>query len=206
MQLKKPNFVTWSIEQSAPLTLPGGGGETSMKIVVKDKYSMVSLITMIAPSAGWFVGVDSYDLCGSDGRWKDTAIMDLLPWNTGTDSGTSFQSSDIPTIPSDVIKRITSRSNTQMGAGADKTFARVSLPRSSTISTMAATAARVVTAATASPSSASDSVISITTTTQTFQTTTPTNGAIFVQHDCPNASLFVFIVALIRAFFKEFAY
>ena len=167
---------------------------------------MVSLITMIAPSPGWFVGVDSYDLCGSDGRWKDTVIMDLLPWNAGTNSGTSFQSSDIPTIPSDVIKRITSSSNTQMGAGADKTLARVSLPRSSTISTMAATAARVVTAATASPSSASDSVISITTTTQTFQTTTPTNGAIFVQHDCPNASLFVFIVALIRAFFKEFAY
>ena len=35
------------------------GGETSMKIVVKDKYSMVSLITMIALSPDWFVGVDS---------------------------------------------------------------------------------------------------------------------------------------------------
>ena len=102
--------------------------------------------------------------------------MDLLPWDAGTDSGTSFQSSDIPTIPSDVIKRITSNSNAQMGADADKAFARVSLARSSTISTMAATAATVVTAATASPSSTS--VISITTTTQTFQTTTPTNGAI----------------------------
>ena len=202
MQLKKPNFVYMVYRTVGAVNAPGR--ETSMKIVVKDKYSMVSLITMIAPSPGWFVGLDSYDLCGSDGRWKDTVIMDLLPWDAGTDSGTSFQSSDIPTIPSDVIKRITSNSNTQMGPDADKAFARVSLARSSTISTMAATAATVVTAATASPSSAS--VISITTTTQTFQTTTPTNGAISVQHDCRNASLFVFIVALIRAFFKEFAY
>ena len=193
MQLKKPNFVYMVYRTVGAVNAPGG--ETSMKIVVKDKYSMVSLITMIAPSPDWFVGVDSYDLCGSNGRWKDSVIMDLLPWDAGTDSGTSFQSSDIPTIPSDVIKRITSNSNTQMGPDADKAFARVSLARSSTISTMAATA---------SPSLAS--VISIATTTQTFQTTTPTNGAISVQHDCRNASLFVFIVALIRAFFKEFAY
>lgn len=194
MHLKMPNFVYMVYRTVGAVNTPG---ETSMKIMVKDKYSTVSLITMIAPSPDWFVGVDSLDLCSYDGRWRGTVIMDLLPWDAGTDNETNFQSSDMPTFPYDVIKRITPSSNTQMEADADKAFARVTLARSATISTTAATAA---------PSSAS--VISITTTTRTFQTTTPKNGATSVQNDCRNAtaSLFVLSSALIRAFLKEFAY
>ena len=48
VQLKKPNFVYMVYRTVGAVNAPGG--ETSMKIVVKDKYSMVSLITMIAPS------------------------------------------------------------------------------------------------------------------------------------------------------------
>lgn len=57
MQLKKPNFVYMVYRTVGAVNVRGG--ETSMKTVVKDKYSMVSLITMIALSPDWFVGVDS---------------------------------------------------------------------------------------------------------------------------------------------------
>ena len=125
MTMKKDGFVS-NVYKTAKVDTPGSS--TSMKIMVKNMYSMVSLITMIAPSPDWFVGVDSYDLCGTNG-WKETMTMDLLPWDAGTDSGENFGSRDMPTTPVDVIRRITSSSMTQMDADADKAFATVTFTR-----------------------------------------------------------------------------
>ena len=117
----KPYFVHKAYKADAEVNSPG---TSTMMITVKDKYSLVSLITMIAPSPDWFVGLDSYDLCGSSG-WKDDVMMDLLPWDAGTDSGTNFNSANSMTMPYDVIMRITPSSNTQMMADAAKPFAKV---------------------------------------------------------------------------------
>ena len=106
------------------------------KFMVKDEYSILSLITMIAPSPDWFVGVDSFDLCGNAGRWKDNVMINLLPWDAGTDSGTSFTSANIPTIPYDVIKRITGYSNTVIKSDASKPFAKLTLEKSNSLVTV----------------------------------------------------------------------
>ena len=55
----------------------------TMIITAKDKYSLVSVIAMIAPSPDWFVGVDSVELCGNDGKWMDTvpAITRVGCWD-----------------------------------------------------------------------------------------------------------------------------
>ena len=119
----KPNFVYKAYKGEGN---PKAVGEVSMNITVKDMYSMVSLISMIAPSPDWFVGVDSYDLCGSDGKWKQKpSPMDLLPWDAGTEDGRNFTLTNDATMPQDFITIITKDSETVIKDDASKAFAQV---------------------------------------------------------------------------------
>ena len=125
MMMKKPGFVS-NVYKTGGVSTPGG--YTSTKIMVQNMYSMVSLITMIAPSPDWFVGVDSYDLCGMNG-WKENVTMDLLPWDAGTENGLTYKLDNMPTNPVDVIMRITTDSNSDIGKHANVTFATVTFTR-----------------------------------------------------------------------------
>ena len=96
----------------------------TMVITAKDMYSKVSVIAMIAPSPDWFVGVDSVELCGNDGKWKESVSAISLPaWDAGTDSGTMFVTADVETTPKDVVKLITA-DNTELTTIND--FAKIS--------------------------------------------------------------------------------
>ena len=125
MMMKKPGFVS-SVYKTEMVSTPGGYKST--KIMVQNMYSMVSLITMIAPSPDWFVGVDSYDLCGMNG-WKEKVTMYLLPWDAGTEDGLTYKLDNMPTNPVDVIMRITTDSNSDIGKHANVTFATVTFTR-----------------------------------------------------------------------------
>ena len=135
----KPGFVS-NVYKTGAVSTPGG--YTSTKIMVQNMYSMVSLITMIAPSPDWFVGVDSYDLCGMNG-WKENVTIDLLPWDAGTENGQTYSLNNMATMPVDVIMRITSNSSSQIGAHANIPFATVTFKRGELIRTM--TTARTTT-------------------------------------------------------------
>ena len=139
MMMKKPGFVS-NVYKTRGVSTPGG--YTTTKIIVQNMYSMVSLITMIAPSPDWFVGVDSYDLCGING-WKETMTMNLLPWDAGTEDGQTYRLNNRATDPVDVIMRITSNSSSQIGAHANIPFATVTFTRGEMITTM--TTARTTT-------------------------------------------------------------
>ena len=131
MMMKKPGFVS-NVYKTGMVSTPGG--QTSTKIMVQNMYSMVSLITMIAPSPDWFVGVDSYDLCGTNG-WKENVTMDLLPWDAGTENGQTYSLNNMATDPVDVIMRITPNSNSDIGAHANVAFATVTFTRGEMIPT-----------------------------------------------------------------------
>ena len=131
MMMKKTGFVS-NVYKTEMVSTPGGSKST--KIMVQNMYSMVSLITMIAPSPDWFVGVDSYDLCGMNG-WKETVTMDLLPWDAGTENGQTYSLDNTETNPVDVIMRITTDSNSDIGKHANVTFATVTFTRGEMIPT-----------------------------------------------------------------------
>ena len=63
---------------------------------------------MIAPSPDWFVGVHDLDLCDSSGQWRSEVVVDLLPYDAGTDSGPSYTSSDADTSPKQAITALVS--------------------------------------------------------------------------------------------------
>jgi spondin-1 len=61
---------------------------------------------MIYPSPDWFVGVSGLELCLGNGSWIEQKILNLYPYDAGTDSGPTYISPDQPTIPKEPIRRI----------------------------------------------------------------------------------------------------
>ena len=77
-------------------------GSTQATFFIDDAYPLVTLVTMVAPSPDWFVGISGVSL-RSGGAWIDDLVLDLDPYDAGTDSGTDFNSSNQDTDPPDPI-------------------------------------------------------------------------------------------------------
>lgn len=74
---------------------PGTAGAT---FGVSQQFSRVSLVTMVAPSPDWFVGVNGLDLW-VDGHWVDRVTVPLYAFDAGTDSGVDYTSANQVTVP-----------------------------------------------------------------------------------------------------------
>ena len=95
------------------LILPGGprlGPEamkTGIDVEVTANFSTVSIITMLAPSPDWLIGIDSVDLCNS-GKWRESLNITMLPpYDAGTEDGTTFSTDNNATDPPVNIFEIT---------------------------------------------------------------------------------------------------
>ena len=62
----------------------------------------VTLISMVAPSPDWFVGVSDLSLRDESG-WIESLAVDLAPWDAGTEDGNTFTLSNPPTNPQSII-------------------------------------------------------------------------------------------------------
>jgi hypothetical protein len=80
-------------------------GSVSIQFKTSEDYPFVSLVTMIAPSPDWFVGVDSLNLY-ENGSFVDEKIVTLYAYDAGTDSGYTYTSHDKPTVPKEPIFKI----------------------------------------------------------------------------------------------------
>ncbi len=106
------NEVTASIDTGEAFSVISGGGISSspgsvtLTFQVSDTHSLVTLVSMIAPSPDWFVGVSNLDLRNTDGIWQGEVVVDLDPYDAGTDSGTTFTSGNADTQPPDLITNL----------------------------------------------------------------------------------------------------
>ena len=78
------------------------GGETAAQILnptLSTAHPRVTLVTMVAPSPDWFVGVSGLPLLNSSGRWLRSHEVNLYPWDAGTEEGTGFSLSNPDTNP-----------------------------------------------------------------------------------------------------------
>ena len=78
-------------------------GSLSFEFDVTLAFPRVSLVTMIAPSPDWFLGVYDFPLVGADGQWLETVEKELIPWDAGTDSGRTYASNNEDTVPQEQI-------------------------------------------------------------------------------------------------------
>jgi len=91
--------------------ISGGGiglspGKVEIVLPVNINFSFVTIVSMIAPSPDWFVGVSGLNLL-QNGVWIEDLTVDLFVYDAGTDDGASYNSPDADTNPKELISKIT---------------------------------------------------------------------------------------------------
>jgi hypothetical protein len=84
----------------------GSPGSVVTAFQVTDRFPLVTVVSMVAPSPDWFVGVDGLDL-RQNGFWVKQLTVPLLAWDAGSDSGANFTSPNFNTQPKEPIALIT---------------------------------------------------------------------------------------------------
>ena len=74
--------------------------------MVTTDHPRVTLLSMVAPSPDWFVGVSGLSLLDAQGDWLASHSVDLFPYDAGTEEGTEFSLSNAATSPQGTIASI----------------------------------------------------------------------------------------------------
>jgi hypothetical protein len=87
----------------------GGLGSTpgieQVEFDITTGFPYVTVVSMIAPSPDWFVGVAGLPLI-ANGEWRDEVVVELFAWDAGTDDGASYESADAgPAQPISLLQR-----------------------------------------------------------------------------------------------------
>ena len=77
-------------------------GSTTLTFQVSSTRPTLTMVSMVAPSPDWFVGVHGLELMTPMG-WADELVIPLFAYDAGTDSGTNFNSIDANTVPQEPI-------------------------------------------------------------------------------------------------------
>ena len=82
-------------------------GRRVRDVRVTTAHPRVTLAAGIAPSHDWFVGVSGLPLLDASGRWLRSHVVDLYPWDAGTEDGEDFSAEPgFDTVPRGVITSI----------------------------------------------------------------------------------------------------
>lgn len=90
--------------------LSGGGigsspGSVELSFQAQRSHPFVSLVSMIAPSPDWFIGISALNLM-RDGQWLEEITVPLFAYDAGTDSGIHYTSANMGTSPQTTITRL----------------------------------------------------------------------------------------------------
>ena len=109
-------------------SLPSGGTPTAtVDFTVTTAHPLVRLLTMVAPSPDWFVGVSGLSLLDAQGDWPASHTVDLFPYDAGTEEGTEFSLSNTATSPQGTITSIKGTGKFSNEPIASLTFTRQSV-------------------------------------------------------------------------------
>lgn len=103
-----------------------GPGTDQVEVVATRATGLVSLVSMLAPSPDWFVGLGDVALLDADG-WVDRLDLPLVAYDAGTDSGKDFASPNADTQPAQPISG--PRDAAFGNATAEGSFGRVVIER-----------------------------------------------------------------------------
>ena len=84
----------------------GSVGTRTFNIKVTSAYPLVTLLSMIGPSPDWFVGISGLSLLDGAGEWREQLVVNLYPYDAGTEEGTEFSLSNPATSPQEAISSI----------------------------------------------------------------------------------------------------
>lgn len=87
-----------ALDFGAPGALGTSPAQLSVTFSIRAEQPRLTLVSMLAPSPDWFVGVHDLDLL-QGGDWVDQLVVPLSLYDAGTDSGTSYTSANFDTQP-----------------------------------------------------------------------------------------------------------
>ena len=85
--------------------LSSGESSISLEVTLSQDHPRLTLVSMLAPSPDWFVGVSGLQLYDS-GAWTLSETVQLYPLDAGTDSGPDFTSGDADQDPAEPIQAL----------------------------------------------------------------------------------------------------
>ena len=105
----------------------GATATVTADFTVTTAHPLVTLLTMVAPSPDWFVGVSGLSLLDAQGDWLASHTVDLFPYDAGTEEGTEFSLSNAATSPQGAIASIKGTGKFSNQPIATLTFTRQSV-------------------------------------------------------------------------------
>ena len=115
-----------SILNSAVGSLINVPGSIELEIELDQDHSLLSAVSMLAPSPDWFVAVSNVELF-EDGQWLEEVRLVVRPYDSGTDSGATFTAADLETSPAGAIGPPTD--DLFVDAAAENGFATITFSR-----------------------------------------------------------------------------
>lgn len=95
-----------NLQIEGPALATAAGAVSIDLIETTSDYPLLTLVSMIAPSPDWIIGINSISLLDSEGNWIDEIVIDLYPYDAGTDSGPDYSSPNMDTDPQDPISNL----------------------------------------------------------------------------------------------------
>ncbi|CAH1113576.1 unnamed protein product [Psylliodes chrysocephalus] len=105
-ELKSKSDHIRTIIKARGVSYPNITGRTFAVFRVDNRHHLMSMVTMIDPSPDWIVGVSGLELCLRNCTWVESKLLNLYPWDVGTDDGITYMSPDQPSSPRQPIKRL----------------------------------------------------------------------------------------------------
>ena len=96
-----PNAL--SVLQGSGGNIGATGSSTINTVTLTTGHPRITLLSMVAPSPDWFVGVSGLSLLDAGGNWLPSRTVNLYPWDAGTEEGTGFSLSNAATSPQETI-------------------------------------------------------------------------------------------------------
>ena len=77
-------------------------GSVGLSFETTEEHAVLTLVSMIAPSPDWFVGVSGMPLM-EEGCWRERIEVELIGYDAGTDSGATFTARNADVTPHEPI-------------------------------------------------------------------------------------------------------
>nr|CAH7757588.1 unnamed protein product [Callosobruchus chinensis] len=105
-ELKAKSDHIRTIIKARGISYPNITGKTFAVFRVDNRHHLMSIVSMIDPSPDWVVGVSNLELCLRNCTWTESRVLNLYPWDVGTDDGVTYMSPNQPSSPRQAIRRL----------------------------------------------------------------------------------------------------
>ena len=116
-----------SVLEGANDSILATASESLTGVTLTTDHPRVTLLTMVAPSPDWFVGVSGLSMLDNLGGWRESRTVELHPFDAGTEEGTGFSSTNDDTDPHERIGSLLGKGKFSAEPIATLTFQRTAV-------------------------------------------------------------------------------